>query len=73
MLNRFEAIKDCLKTFEIRKNDRNYKVGDTLVLHPVDSDNNVIHSFGYEPIHCDIVYIDDYEQKDDYVVLGICY
>lgn len=28
----FEAVQSGLKTFEIRKNDRDYKVGDTLVL-----------------------------------------
>jgi hypothetical protein len=28
----FDPIKDGIKTFEIRKNDRNYQVGDTLRL-----------------------------------------
>ncbi|GAB2021708.1 hypothetical protein RyT2_07820 [Pseudolactococcus yaeyamensis] len=29
----FEAVKNGIKTFEIRKNDRGFKVGDTLILH----------------------------------------
>ena len=28
----FDAVKNGIKTFEIRKNDHNYKVGDTLRL-----------------------------------------
>lgn len=28
----FSAVKEGIKTFEYRLNDRNYKVGDTLVL-----------------------------------------
>ena len=28
----FRAVKSGVKTFEVRKNDRNYRVGDTLIL-----------------------------------------
>lgn len=34
----FEKVVNGEKTFEIRKNDRNYKVGDTLVLKEWDKD-----------------------------------
>lgn len=32
----FTAAQDGSKTFEVRKNDRDYKVGDTLVLYKWD-------------------------------------
>lgn len=32
----FELVWQCKKTFELRKNDRNYRVGDVVVLHEVN-------------------------------------
>lgn len=32
----FEAVRCGNKTFEIRKNDRNFQVGDKLMLHEFD-------------------------------------
>jgi hypothetical protein len=32
----FEPVQKQLKTFELRKNDRNYQVGDTLILREWD-------------------------------------
>lgn len=32
----FEAQKNKVKTFEIRKNDRNFKIGDRLMLYEID-------------------------------------
>lgn len=34
----FKAVKNGEKNFEIRKNDRNFQVGDTLVLLEFDPD-----------------------------------
>lgn len=37
----FKAVQNGSKTFELRKNDRRFKVGDTLILrewHPSDED-----------------------------------
>lgn len=70
---RYRDIIDCVKCFEIRFNDRNYQVGDILVLHPIDSDEKFLHGLGFLPIEVEVVYIDDFQQKDGYVVLGICY
>nr|DAX13250.1 MAG TPA: chromosome partitioning protein [Bacteriophage sp.] len=33
----FEDVKNNIKTFELRKNDRNYKVGETLELHEYEA------------------------------------
>ena len=35
----YDAVVNGIKTFEIRKNDRNYAVGDTLLLKEFDRDN----------------------------------
>jgi hypothetical protein len=36
----FDAVKRREKTAEVRFNDRNYQLGDTLIIYPVDSDFN---------------------------------
>ncbi|EDN7323724.1 DUF3850 domain-containing protein [Listeria monocytogenes] len=62
----FDAIDHGVKTFEIRKNDRNFKVGDILILREYDEE----HYTGPE-LKTKITYITDYAQQDGYVVLGI--
>lgn len=64
----FEAVKDGSKKFEIRKNDRDYKVGDILVLLEYDK---YYQAFTGEKITVEIIYMTDYAQQDGYVVLGI--
>lgn len=64
----FEAVKDGGKKFEIRKNDRDYKVGDILVLLEYDK---YYEAFTGEKITVEISYMTDYAQQDGYVVLGI--
>lgn len=63
----FEAQKSGKKAFEIRKNDRNYKVGDYLKLNEYDPK---IKKPTGRAILVEITYITDYQQKDNYVVLG---
>ncbi|EJZ0334593.1 DUF3850 domain-containing protein [Listeria monocytogenes] len=53
------------KSFEIRNNDRNFEVGDTLVLQEFEDGNYTGREY-WE----DVVYITDYLQKDGVVVLG---
>ena len=53
-----EVIKGN-KLFEIRYNDRNYKVGDKIQFYQHSDDLYLI------------TYITDYQQRDNYVVLGI--
>lgn len=62
-----------VKKFEVRKDDRNYQVGDTLILNETNSDGTytgftlkveVIYIFGRE--HDEKKYV-----KSGYVILGI--
>ena len=69
MFDRYIDIKKGRKTFEIRLNDRNYQVNDTLVLFPINKPD--FFNIDYEPLLVKVVYIDNYEQKENYVVLGI--
>lgn len=61
----FNDILKGIKKFEIRKNDRNYQVGDYLILKEWNGSNYTKTS-----IRVVVIYITDYMQKPDYVVLG---
>lgn len=63
----YKAQVEGKKNFEIRKNDRNYKIGDKLVLKEYDPETN---SFTGQSFVTEITFITDYQQKDGYVVLG---
>lgn len=64
----FKAVKDGKKKFEIRKNDRDYKVGDILVMLEYDK---YYEAFTGEKITVEISYLTGYAQQDGYLVLGI--
>lgn len=64
----FKAVKDGRKKFEIRKDDRDYHVGDLLVLREY---NPNCRSYTDESIKVEITYLTDYAQRNDHVVLGI--
>lgn len=55
------------KMFEIRKNDRNYEVGD-IVLYNVIDDAEINRQFVSK--FYKITYITNYAQQDGYVVFG---
>lgn len=64
----FDATLRGVKRFEIRRNDRNFKVGDVLLLlewNPAEEiyTGRFIHRF--------VTYITTFEQKENYVVLGL--
>lgn len=63
----YEAIITGHKKFEIRRNDRDFKVGDTLVLRECSKGGDLT---GFS---CPVVvtYITDFEQKPGFVVMGI--
>lgn len=78
MIHRIK-IKQCFlvhilegrKTFEVRKNDRDYQVGDTIVFHPLqDSDYNAYEVRSPIPNY-EINYVTDFGCQEGYVVLGI--
>lgn len=70
----FNRIWDDQKTFEIRKNDRDFQVGDDLTLVEIFKLRENEGTFTGRTINCKIVYIfpgGNYGIDKDYVVLGI--
>lgn len=80
----FIAVESGQKRFEIRKNDRDFKVGDLLALSSFEKGSyqkwsNTMNNIGNEPVGIHeadtilmtVTYITDYEQKDGYVVMSI--
>lgn len=63
----FEAVLNKSKTFEIRKNDRNYRVGDRIVLNELQDDKKTYTGRYFKGV---ITYITDYAQRDGYVVFS---
>lgn len=61
------AIANGRKRFEIRRNDRNFSVGDVLVL------NEWQPGSGYTGLSIPVVvtYMTDFAQRDGYIVMGI--
>ncbi len=64
----FKAVCSGEKTFEIRNNDRHFKVGDILLLCEYIPERN---KFTGSVVQRKITYITDYAQKDGYVVMSI--
>ena len=57
------------KQFEIRRNDRDFKVGDILVLQECRISN--VFTYTGREATADVTYICNYAQEDDYIVMGI--
>lgn len=64
----FYAVTAGTKTFEIRKNDRDFRVGDVLILQCYDPKAQTYN--GQEVVRC-VSCITDFEQKPGNVVLGL--
>ena len=63
----FKDVISGLKTFEVRKNDRNFEVGDIITLREFENGK-----FTGKSINVEIVYILNDEEycKESYVALG---
>lgn len=61
----FEAQIEGKKNFEIRKNDRDYRVGSVLSLREFDG-----HNYTGRGVKVVVTFITDYAQRDGYIVLG---
>lgn len=66
----FDDVASGVKSFEIRKNDRNYAVGDVLILREILSSESRIVYTGRK-IQCEVTYVTNFMQIADYVVLAI--
>ncbi len=66
----FDDVSNFKKSFEIRKNDRNYKIGDILGFNEYDLDNSV---YTGRSCFCYVEYVFNHSDYviDDYVILGI--
>lgn len=65
----FDDVRRGYKTFEVRYNDRKFKVGDVLLLREVNKKG----IYTKRELLCEVSYLLDDEKycKDGYVVLGI--
>lgn len=64
----YDAIERGEKTFEIRKNDRGYQVGDVLTLQRYNQEEGI---YSGAESYWRVTYMTDWEQKPGFVVMGI--
>lgn len=64
----FNPVLDGSKTFEIRKNDRNYTVGDMVNLHEYSTSTK---SYTGRVVQRKISYITDFMQQPGFIVFGL--
>lgn len=77
----FKDVKEKIKTFELRKNDRNFQVGDTLILKEYYQGDTDYENGIYTPPHYTnnqvvrkVTYMlegGNYGLEKGYVILGI--
>lgn len=65
----FEAVAKGQKPFEIRKNDRDFKLDDVLLLREIEPGHNETYTGRMKAVR--VTYITDWEQKPGMVVMGI--
>lgn len=63
----FEPVLSKTKNFEVRNNDRNFKVGDNIILEEFQPETK---SYTGRKINATITYITDFMQRENYVVFA---
>ena len=63
----FQDVLEETKTFEIRRNDRDFQVGQIVCLREFDNHN----MYTGNAVSRIITYVTDYEQAEDFVVFGM--
>lgn len=66
----FEVIKNGTKKFELRKDDRNYQVGDFITLREYDGDRFTGRGISNIPINYILRNCPEYGLKNGYCILG---
>ena len=71
----FDDVKNGIKKFELRKNDRNYEVGDTLILEEwLDTGNVLTSYYSGQVIRKNVIYVlknrPQFGLQTDYCILG---
>ena len=66
----FEAVERGYKRFELRKDDRDYKVGDTLILYEWDGEEYTGRHIGYFVITYILRHCEEYGLKEGYCIIG---
>lgn len=64
----FDTAESGKKMFEIRYNDRDFQVGDTLTLRCWD---RCSYDTSRKPLRRKIVYTSTFQQKEGWIVLGL--
>ena len=64
----FEAVLSGKKTFEIRKNDRDYQVNDLLLLQEYNPETE---EYTGRELLVEVTYITDFGQPENQVVMSI--
>lgn len=66
----FEDVKAKKKRFELRKDDRNYEVGDLITLREWDNEKYTSRTIPYIPIRYILRDVPEYGLKEGYCILG---
>lgn len=67
----FERCWQCSKTFDVRKNDRDFQKGDTVYLQEYDAETN---TYSGKELRCTILYVlhEFAALEKGYVVFSFC-
>lgn len=67
----FQRLATGQKNFEIRENDRNYQVGDRLIIKEYDPQIGWPDHGAYDVLVFDVTYIETYALVQGFVALGL--